>query len=61
MSDKAGVNLVTQDDLRLIARKLNSVKYAGYGKVIIHVSDGKIVYISQEIGEQVLMKLDTDN
>ena len=41
-----------------IQKKLVPVLEAGYGKVIIQVQAGQIVYITQEIGEQVKMDLD---
>jgi len=52
-----GVNLVTQDDLELIIKRLNPVKQAGYGEVFIQVKEGNIVYIKQSIGEQIKMEL----
>ena len=54
-------NLVTQEDLELIIKRLNPVKQAGYGKVLISVKEGVIVYISQEIGEEVSMKFNSES
>jgi len=51
------VNLVTQDDLELIIRRLNPIKKAKYGELLIQVNGGNIVYTKQVIGEQVKMKL----
>jgi len=50
---------VTKADLALITRKLEPVKRAGWGELLIQVSDGNIVYIKQSIGEQVRMELET--
>ena len=57
MTDKTGVKLVTKADLELIIKRLETVKQAGYGKVLIIVKENNIVYVSQEIGEQVKMEL----
>lgn len=40
-------------DLELIKEKLETVKKAGHGEVIIKVADGKVVYISHSIGERI--------
>lgn len=61
MTERTGVNLVTQEDLKLIIKRLSPVKLAGHGEVLIQVKDGVIVYIKQTIGEQITMKLDTEN
>jgi len=52
---------VTREDLALIVRKLEPVKRAGWGEVLIKVADGNIVFVEQTIGEQVKMELKTDN
>lgn len=57
MTDKT----VTREDLALIVRKLEPVKRAGWGEVLIKVADGNIVFVEQTIGEQVKMELKTDN
>jgi hypothetical protein len=44
---------VTQDDLKLILKKLAAVKQAGFGEVLIRVTSGVIVYVETKIGEQV--------
>lgn len=43
-------------ELELIQKKLETVKKAGHGEVIIKVADGKIVYITHTIGEEVKTK-----
>ena len=40
-------------ELDLIAEKLKLVKKAGHGEVIIKIADGKVVYITHTIGEQI--------
>lgn len=58
--EEKGVNLDKVADLgaewRLIIEKLKAVKEAGFGEVIIKVAEGKIVYITHAIGEQVKTK-----
>ena len=44
------------EELKKILAKLEAVKKAGHGEVLIKVADGKIVYISQNIGEQIKTK-----
>ena len=44
------------EELTKIIAKLEAVKKAGHGEVVIKVADGKIVYISQSIGEQITTK-----
>lgn len=45
--------MANEKELELIRKKLETVKKAGHGKVIIHIADGKVVYITHEIGEKV--------
>jgi len=49
---------VTTAELKLLARKYLPVKEAGYGELIVKVQNGKIVYITVSIGEQIPMDLD---
>lgn len=46
----------SKEELELIQKKLETVKKAGFGEVIIKVADGKIVYITHTIGEKVKTK-----
>ena len=39
----------------LIREALENVKEAGFGEVIIKIQEGRIVYITRSIGEQVKM------
>ena len=60
MPDKTGANPVTREDMKLIIKKLQPIKSAGYGELLIQVKEGHIVYTKQSIGEQVRMDLKTD-
>ena len=44
---------LTTEELELIKEKLETVKKARHGEVIIKIADGKVVYISHSIGERV--------
>ena len=51
---------ISKQELELIVKKIAVVKKAGYGSLLIKVQDGAIVYITQEIGEQVRMELEPE-
>ena len=44
---------IKDSEFELIAQRVEKVKRAGHGEVIIRVADGKIVYITHTIGEKV--------
>ncbi len=48
---------MTEQEIKLVLRKLTTVKEAGWGKVEIIISDHKITYSSYTIGEQAKMDL----
>ena len=48
--------VIQQEELECIIRHLSEVKQSGYGKVLIQIQQGKLVYITHEIGEK--LKLD---
>lgn len=48
---------VTREELELLIRKLTPVKKAGFGSLLIRVQNGAIVYVTQEIGEQVKLNI----
>lgn len=45
--------MVNEKELELIKERVEIVEKALHGKVIIHIADGKVVYISHEIGMKV--------
>ncbi|MGD0794953.1 MAG: hypothetical protein ABR958_05100 [Dehalococcoidales bacterium] len=49
-------SLVTEKDIRLIIKHLEPVKRAGWGEVLISVSDYAIVYLKHSEGEKVKIK-----
>ena len=51
-----GNELDLEKEMGLIAEKLELVKKAGHGEVIIKIADGKVVYITHTIGEKVKTK-----
>jgi len=52
---------LTLVEMELIIRKLQPVKDAGFGEVLIKIQNGSIVYITQSIGEQFKMDLKLEN
>lgn len=57
MENEKPKSSLTEQEIKLVLRKANIVKEAGWGKVEILIQDGHIVYTTISIGEQVEMDL----
>ena len=51
-----GNEVASDKELELIAERLNIVKQAGHGEIVVRVTGGKVVYITHTIGEQIKSK-----